>query len=200
MPSLPASTVLEIAHKVATHWRKRGIVSYSYEDMVQDAAMAVLNASISPTYADDPGATPEQQQHKLRGYCYTAARNEVYHRCTRAIAGASAKGHDQTSKLGMTKTVQFSPGHLERSRTDFNDINTTIDLTKWREKCRKRLRRLHPDLTDEDLRVGVLSIVRDSNSADSSTYTPARLRAITTRIRRHVQNDRFLYNLAREAT
>ena len=84
-----------VSAKLAGSCVKRGVRSYSYEDMYQDAYLACLQ-SVSK-YKEDKGC--------LEGYLYTCASNKLKCSITRALSPVSSANNNNMEKLGAMKKL-----------------------------------------------------------------------------------------------
>lgn len=187
----------DIADQAARFWIKKGVRSYSYDDMVQDAIEVVCKA----TKSWDP------KRGSLRGYCFTAAKNEIYHRMTRSMAIASARGHDRTADLGATKTVWtgVNPDALGRAGSldaphqyPIAGSPEFLDQCAWRARVRIRVSQVVEGVEDADIGVLALMVQDGVTVAVSLGYERRRVLAAAARVRRKVSNDPTLYKMAKE--
>lgn len=182
MTHLRPSDISDISHTVAARYVKRGVKSYPYDDMFQDAARTVLYAATK--WRANGGCD-------LKAYCYIAAERDAPHKITRAIAPASARGRDHTRRLGQV------------SATSLDDVehptHDGVADEESRDTSRIVRRRCAEVLAGDGEAIAVLRVLcgaaspRDLVTPD---FTIEKIRSALQRARRKLRKDSTLQEVA----
>ena len=193
--SQPAATLThaeldEIAKTASRRFWRKGVRSYSLDDMYQDAAVQALRAqrTFNPDRAS--GTT-------LIKYCYIAAERELQHRITRAIAPVSARGHDHTRALGETTNAGSAlVGEVAKPSDSCQEM---LERHLVAANVRRHCQRILAD-DAECLRVlPILCGLCEPKDMVTDDFPSRQLRAALARARRKLAKDRKLSQVAANA-
>lgn len=179
-----------IADRVACAWRRRGIKSYPYEDLFQDAVV-VMHAA-AHNYNPQKGS--------LEAYLTRTCIYKVGDRMTRAIQPASAKSNDDVINLRNLRQVKLPKNsglvRTEDGRrwaTELPDYDHLIWLTQVRERM---LQVVDGDSLALSIALGQRDVKDIANDKEEARLLHQRVR----KVKRRLQNDRGIYLLFKEVT
>lgn len=176
-----------IANRVACAWRRRGIKSYPYEDLYQDAI--VIMHSAARNYDPTKGS--------LEGYLTRCCVYKVGDRLTRAIQPASARSNDDVINLRNLKTVRIkpSPSSVSESNPKWDVQNPDYDHMVWLTQVRERmLQVVDGDGLALSIALGQRDVKDIAETKDEARLLHQRVR----KVKRRLQNDRGIYLLFKE--
>lgn len=156
---------------------RRGIVSYPYEDLYQDA-VEVMHTAVRNF---DPA------RGELEGFLHSCCVRKLTDRITRAIQPASTRSNDEVVNLRNLKSAQVDPNTA--STLDYDHI---VWLTQMRERLLA--------IAGDDVKALAIALghadVRDvAAGADDARVLHQRVR----RVKRRILNDRKIYSMLKEA-
>lgn len=198
MQTLTAEEIDTIATTAAARYVNKGIRSYPFEDMYQDAAVQALHAQ---------GLWKADKGVDLVRYCYIAAERELRHKITRAISPVSARGHDQTTRLGKTtRHVDFryesDPGLKEAGYSGVPvpsyDGATNLEACQIRAVVRRQCARVLGDDVDALRVLPALCGLCDPRDLVEDDFPINRVRASLQRAKRKLANDLTLWKTANQ--
>ena len=145
---IPPETLDRVARRVASAWRRRGIRSYSYEDIYQDA--------VAFMYAAVKNYDPEKATSGLEAYLTKCCVLRVGDRLTRVIHPVSARSNDEVRHLRNLKAVQL-PKNLEADQrwVEKPYYDELVALTRIRESM---LAAVGGDAVGLELAMGVQAV------------------------------------------
>lgn len=172
-----------VADRVAKAWRRKGIRSYSYEDIYQDAVVTIHQAA--KNYDPEKG--------NIEPFLHRACVHRLCDSITKAVHLPSTRSKDEIQNLRETTTFEWK--HDERSQGTSGE---ELDDFLWVKQVRERMEQLAAELPDGDIALRVtlgLTTVReaaaDKEHAKKLHYTVRRLRGL-------MGKDYTLYRIARE--
>lgn len=200
MTSLTVEQIDTIATAAAGRYVNKGVRSYSFEDMYQDAACQALYAAAR---WDASKSTP------LEKYCYIAAERELHHKITKAIAPVSSRGRHNTPALGKTckaVSLEFSDdetGKTSQSREVLNkshhDGQADLETCQIKAVVRIQCQRVLADDPNALRVLPALSGLCDPSDLVEDDFTIKQVRASMQRARRKLRNDLTLWKAANNA-
>jgi len=190
-----ANEVHEIAEAVAKYWRTRGITFYPYNDLYQDACLAILEAARK--FDEDHGAT-------FRNYAYTVASRATRASFTRARVAVSGRSNGATTTLGkahntadMDKAATRVVNNTGFNGLDFDAVLAAVEITdqvfeRLDLLCEKdsSIAYVRPCLTYECAPEDLLN--------EEEGWTKDRIRVACQRARRHLRRSPELRRYAEE--
>jgi len=175
--SLSPAVTHHVAHGVASAWKRRGVVSYPYEDLYQDA-VEVMHKAIR-RYNPERGS--------LEAFLHSCCVRQLSDRITRAIQPASARSNNDVVNLRNLKTVQ-----VNSTQPDDTDYDHIVWLTQLRERL---IELVGDDMQALGVALGHLNVRDIATGPDNARVLHQRVR----RVKRRILNDKKIYQMLKEA-
>jgi DNA-directed RNA polymerase specialized sigma24 family protein len=182
MSALTAELQHEVADTVARAWIARGVETYPYEDLYQDAVEVCHRAA--PRHRPGKGT--------LGAYLYGACVRALSDRITRAVQAVGTRSSDEVKHLRKLRTVRVVDGHLGQDPTDY-------DAIVYRTQVRQRLLSLSEGVPEGKLALAILlDMTSVSEEAGDDKGRAQRLYYCVRRMKKALREDDTLARMAKD--
>ena len=127
--TLPYAVQHDVASTVAKGWIGRGVKSYAYEDMYQDAVEVMHQVMHRSVCRYNPA------KGTLAGYLHRACVRQLQDRITRAIQPVGTRSNGEVKALREVQRVGLTPALQEARLRSAEDCDTVV----LRSQIRRRL-------------------------------------------------------------
>jgi hypothetical protein len=186
MTALPYTVQHTVASHVAHAWVKRGVKSYAYEDMYQDA-VEVMHLAVR-RYRPEKG--------KLEAYLHRACVLKLCGRITRAAQPVSSRSNDDIPELRKVQRVPLTPTFVHESR---RAAAVDCDTAVLRAQIRRRLVAVAETVPEGET---ALAIMLGTTSVGELTDDPARAQRLyycVRRMKKAIREDHALAEMHKDS-
>lgn len=179
---VPVEVQRRVANQVARKWRARGVRSYSYADLYQDACVEIHAAARKY----DPNV-----EGSLEGFLYVHCMRRLQRVVTRQMAPVSARSNADVFALGHTRAVSCEA--LEKHVDSYDTVEEV-----YRMQVRERMRSIAAELPEGELALQIALGLCDTRDVTQDTARRKVLYKSVRTLKKHMLEDLTLYRMARE--